>query len=68
MRRRVASVIAAMEVVKIGSAAMVEIARGKASTLSSSGPMFSFVLISCPAGYASSLILILRSILSPIVL
>ena len=47
---------------------IVEIAQGKTSALSSSGPTFSFTLISCPASCASSFILILRSILSPIVL
>ena len=46
---------------------IVQIVRGKASALSSSGPAFSFSLISCPASCASSLILILRSILSQVV-
>ena len=47
---------------------LVEIARGKASALSSSGPMLSFALISCPAGCASSFIFILRGILGQIIL
>ena len=42
---------------------MVEIARGKANALDSSGPAFSFALVSCPASCASSFILILRSVL-----
>ena len=42
---------------------MVEIARGKASALGSSGPAFSFALVSCPASCASSFILFLRSVL-----
>ena len=47
---------------------IIEITRGKMSLLSSSGPAFSFALISFPASCASSFILILRSILSQIVL
>ena len=47
---------------------IVQIVRGKASALSSSGPAFSFSLISCPASYASSFILILRGVLGQFVL
>ena len=47
---------------------IVEVARGKANSLSSSGPAFSFSLISCPASYASSFILILRGVLGQFVL
>ena len=46
---------------------IVEIAQGKVNTLGSSGPAFSYALISCPVSCASSLILIVRSILSQIV-
>ena len=46
---------------------MVEIARGKASALSSSGLAFSFALVSCPVSCASSFILILWGILDQIV-
>ena len=38
---------------------VVEIVRGKASSLGSSNPAFSFTLISCPVSCASSFILIL---------
>ena len=46
---------------------IVEIARGKASSLSSSNHAFSFALISCPASCASSFVLILWSVLGQIV-
>ena len=42
---------------------VVEIARGKASSLSISNPAFSFTLICCPANCASRFILILWSFL-----
>ena len=46
---------------------IVEIAWGKTIALSSSGPAFSFALISCPANYASSFVLILWGVLGQIV-
>ena len=46
---------------------IVEVARGKASTLSGSNPAFSFALISCPASCASSFVLILWGVLGQIV-
>ena len=46
---------------------VIEVARGKASTLSSSSPVLSFTLISCPTSCASSFILILWSVLGQIV-
>jgi hypothetical protein len=47
---------------------LVEIERGKASALSSSGPALTFAFISCPAGCASNFIFILRGILGQIIL
>ena len=62
MSRRVASVIAAIGVLKTGSAtllnSLLRLRGGKAGSLSSSDPALSFVLISCPASYASSFVLI----------
>ena len=46
---------------------VVEIVRGKVSSLDSSNPAFSFTLISCPVSCASSFILILWSVLGQIV-
>ena len=46
---------------------VVEVMRGKASSLSSLDPTFSFTLISCPASCASSFIFILWSVLGQVV-
>ena len=46
---------------------VVEVAWGKVSTLSSLSSVFSFMLIFCPASYASGFILILWCVLSQIV-
>jgi hypothetical protein len=46
---------------------LIEIARGKASLLCSSGPALSLALISCSAGCASGFIFILRGILGQII-
>ena len=46
---------------------VVEVARGKTSTLSSSSPAFSFTFVSCPESYASSFIFILWGVLGQIV-
>ena len=46
---------------------VVEVARGEASSLSSSSSAFSISLISCPASCASSFILILWGVLGQIV-
>ena len=46
---------------------VVKVARGKASTFSSSNPTFSFALISRPASCASSFVLILWGVLGQIV-
>ena len=46
---------------------VVEVARGKSNALGSSGPAFSFALVSCPASCAGSLIFVLWGVLGQIV-